>query len=154
MCTYPPNSQLEWLHRDPTARIRQSQGTTLRSVSQNGWIRDGSWPANACRLEQIGRRMHPWLGNRFCFFRFLGFAEIYVKQCSLPICRAKRCHVGFGCSLIMTDRNRLQPVVHAALESTTTSWAEVAVTTKGLANTKPAGGFNQSLKNSQFGSSS
>ena len=103
---------------------KRHQATTLRSVSQNGWIPDGSWPANACRLEQIGRRMHPWQNSkrgakRIVHASFLE-AEIDVKiwwTCDaayVHLSRVKQCHVGFGWSLRMTrmtDRNRLQPVV-------------------------------------------
>lgn len=52
-------TQKKSLHRLPP--FQSLQGAALRNVFQNAWSRDISSSSNACRLERIGRRMHPWL---------------------------------------------------------------------------------------------
>lgn len=36
MCTYPPNSQLEWLHRDPTALSARARAQLFGACPKTG----------------------------------------------------------------------------------------------------------------------
>ena len=79
------------LHRLPP--FQSLQGAALRNVFQNAWSRDISSSSNACRLERIGRRMHPWL---FSMLIGLTWADLFFAKKGL---KRRKCK--------MTSRKKL-----------------------------------------------